>query len=219
SRRLAPFPVCVTRLTALSLAMAARPGEACDEAQTEGLPACRHDDRDCARCLLGGKRRDGTSGDDQIDIETHELSRQVGKAFSVAVGRAIFERVVPTFDISVFAQPLPERLELCGIKRRRHHFQHADAIHLRLLRTRRERPRGSAAEKRDEVASLHSNTSSARASSVGGTSRPSALAVLRLITSSYLVGAWTGRSAGFSPVRMRSMYAAARRNISTGSAA
>ena len=35
----------------------------------------------------------------------------------------------------------------------------------------------------------HSITSSARASSVGGTSRPSAFAVLRLITSSYLVGA------------------------------
>ena len=39
---------------------------------------------------------------------------------------------------------------------------------------------------------------------VGGMSRPSALAVLRLITSSYLVGACTGRSAGFSPLRMRS---------------
>ena len=35
-------------------------------------------------------------------------------------------------------------------------------------------------------------------------SRPSALAVFRLITSSYLVGACTGRSAGFSPLRMRS---------------
>ena len=43
---------------------------------------------------------------------------------------------------------------------------------------------------------LYSITSSARASSDGGTVRPSALAVLRLITSSYLVGACTGRSAG-----------------------
>jgi hypothetical protein len=45
---------------------------------------------------------------------------------------------------------------------------------------------------------------SARASSVGDTVKPSALAVLRLITSSYLVGACTGRSAGFSPLRIRS---------------
>ena len=36
---------------------------------------------------------------------------------------------------------------------------------------------------------IYSITSSARASRVGGTSRPSAFAVLRLITSSYLVGA------------------------------
>src|SRR5262249_13606960 len=49
----------------------------------------------------------------------------------------------------------------------------------------------------------YSITSSARASSVGGTSRLSAFAVLRLITSSNLVGACTGRSAAFSPLRMR----------------
>ena len=77
--------------------------------------------------------------------------------------------------------------------------------HRRLLRARRERPRDRrAAEQRDELAPFHSITSSARASRVGGTSRPSALAVFRLMTSSYLVGACTGRSAGFSPLRMRS---------------
>jgi hypothetical protein len=51
---------------------------------------------------------------------------------------------------------------------------------------------------------LYSMTSSARASSCAGKSRPSALAVLRLMTSSYFVGACTGRSAGFAPRRMRS---------------
>src|SRR6516225_5196313 len=60
------------------------------------------------------------------------------------------------------------------------------------LRTRRQRPHRRAREKRDELAPSHSITSSARASSVGGTVRPSALAVLRLIVSSYLVGACTG---------------------------
>src|SRR5262245_46151456 len=64
--------------------------------------------------------------------------------------------------------------------------------------------RRRAADERDELAPLHSITSSARASSVGGTSRPSSSAVLRLITSSYFVGACTGRSAGFSPFKMRS---------------
>jgi transposase len=52
----------------------------------------------------------------------------------------------------------------------------------------------------------HSITSSARASSVGGTARPSALAVLKLMANSNLVGCNTGRLAGFSPLRMRPTY-------------
>src|SRR5262249_20795357 len=83
--------------------------------------------------------------------------------------------------------------------------QHRDVPHaLALLRTERQRPRRGRANKRDEFAPVHSITSSARASSVGGTSRPSALAVFRLIVSLYVVGAWIGRSAGFSPFKMRS---------------
>src|SRR5262249_47169965 len=90
--------------------------------------------------------------------------------------------------------------------------------HRRLLRARGERPRRRrAAEQRDEGATFHSITSSARASTVGGLSRPSALAVLRLSTVSYLVGACTGRSPGLSPLRMRSPYLAACRNWSTRS--
>src|SRR3981189_2539583 len=50
----------------------------------------------------------------------------------------------------------------------------------------------------------HSITSSALASSEGGTLRPSAFAVLRLTTKSYFVGFCTGRSPGFSPLRIRS---------------
>ena len=68
--------------------------------------------------------------------------------------------------------------------------QHADTPHAlaRLLRTCSERPRARAAEQRDELATLHSITSSARARSVGGISRPSALAVLRLMARSIFVG-------------------------------
>src|SRR4051794_4220236 len=82
--------------------------------------------------------------------------------------------------------------------------QCANGRHLRLLRTCRERPRSRrAAEQRDELAPPHSMTSSARASSEGGTSNPRALAVLRLITNSYLVGCSTGRSEGLAPFRTR----------------
>jgi hypothetical protein len=53
---------------------------------------------------------------------------------------------------------------------------------------------------RDTIA--HSITSSAAACRVSGTVRPSALAVLRLMTSSNFVGCRTGRSAGLTPLRI-----------------
>src|SRR5262249_44805395 len=76
--------------------------------------------------------------------------------------------------------------------------------HRRLLRPCRQRPHyRRAAEKRDEMPPPHSITSSARASSVGGISRPSALAVGILMTNSNLVDCTTGSSAGLAPLRMR----------------
>jgi hypothetical protein len=50
---------------------------------------------------------------------------------------------------------------------------------------------------------FHSITSSAVVSSAGGMVRPSVLAVFRLMTNSNFVGCTTGRSAGFSPLRIR----------------
>src|SRR5262245_22513111 len=84
--------------------------------------------------------------------------------------------------------------------------EHADAPHaLARLRACPNRPRRSrAAEQHDELAAPdHSITSSAVASSVGGTASPSILAVSALITSSNLLACITGKSAGFAPLRMR----------------
>src|SRR5207248_3212258 len=57
----------------------------------------------------------------------------------------------------------------------------------------------------------YSITSSARESSEGEIVSQSALAVLRLITSSNFVGCSTGRSAALAPLRILSTYAALRR--------
>src|SRR5262249_11678310 len=70
----------------------------------------------------------------------------------------------------------------------------------RLLCAHRQGPRHRTTEQRDELTPLHSITSSARASSVGETSRPSAFAVLRLTTNSNLVGCRNGKSAAFAPL-------------------
>ena len=56
----------------------------------------------------------------------------------------------------------------------------------------------------DQPPGIQSITASARVSSVTGTARFRAAAVFRLMTSSNLVGACTGKSAGFAPLRMRS---------------
>jgi hypothetical protein len=77
--------------------------------------------------------------------------------------------------------------------------------HRRLLHARRKRPRCRAAEQRDERAPLHSITSSAVASSDGGTVSPSVLAVWRLMTNSNFTVCWTGKAAGFSPLRIRAV--------------
>jgi hypothetical protein len=60
----------------------------------------------------------------------------------------------------------------------------------------------------------YSITSSARASSAGGMASPSALAVLRLMTSSKVVGCKTGRSAGFAPRNILPTYLPAWRLFS-----
>src|SRR5262252_2065716 len=55
----------------------------------------------------------------------------------------------------------------------------------------------------------HSITSSARSRNDSGTVRPSALAVVRLITRSNLVGCSTGSSPGFAPCKILSTISGA----------
>jgi hypothetical protein len=61
----------------------------------------------------------------------------------------------------------------------------------------------SGCEQMQQVHRYYSITSLARPDSGSGTVMPSALAVLRLMISSTFVDCTTGRSAGFSPLRMR----------------
>src|SRR6516165_12788362 len=105
-----------------------------------------------------------------------------------------------------FLQPLQECREARVCRRivGRGVQEHADPPHPLALRPRRKRPRDCrAAEQHDERAPFHSITSSARASSVGGTSMSSALAVCILTMNSNAVARITGRSAGIAPWRMR----------------
>src|SRR5262249_15468834 len=97
----------------------------------------------------------------------------------------------------------------------RYGSEHSDHRHRGLLRARRERPRRRcAADERDEIAPVHSITSSASNCIALGIAIPSAVAVPRLITSSNLVGCSTGRSPATSPLRIRPASTPARRYAS-----
>src|SRR5215467_10210744 len=124
----------------------------------------------------------------------------------------ILDCYVLAFEVAGFVEPFPKRRGKSGGRVGRPISDESNHRHCRLLCARHKRPRRCrAAEQRDEVAPFHSITSSAMASSPGGKLRPNILAVLRLITNSNLVGCMTGRSAGFSPLRIRPVYTPACR--------
>src|SRR5262249_47711078 len=164
------------------------------------------DDGDRRGCRLGGKRWRGGSGrNDHGNRSTNQFGRQRRQSIKLVLGPAIFDHCILPLDEACLLQTLAKCAQAVRVSVGRRGVKEPYHRHRRLLRPRHKRPRSrSAPEQRDECAPPHSITSSARASSVGGTSRPSVLAVLRLTTNSYLVGACTGRSAGFSPLRMRS---------------
>src|SRR5262249_17382470 len=93
-------------------------------------------------------------------------------------------------------------------------MEDAKAVSSRALRHCDERRGEQASRQRaDERPPIHYwITSSARSDSDGGIVRPSALAVLRLMTSSNVVGCSTGRSSGLAPLRILSTYVAVRRH-------
>src|SRR5262249_17138367 len=163
-------------------------------------------DRDNRCRLLCRDNRLSRVGDDNVDFALDELGRNLGKPLVASLRPAIFNRDSATFDPAELAQAPHESSDPITQGRSRTGAEEADGGELCwLLRPRRERPRRNrAAEERDELAPLHSITSSARASSVGGMLRRSAFAVARLTMSSTLGGNSTGRSAGFSPLSIRS---------------
>src|SRR5262249_24246932 len=158
------------------------------------------DDRDRARRFHRSLDRVWSGGENDIALESDQFVGEPRKSVNIVV--ASFNDSAPPIDISGIGQSLHERGNVLG---RATKLKKADAWNLACyrLRVRRQRPRGRAAEQRDELAALHSITSSTKEISRAGISMSSALAVLRLITNSNLVSCWTGRSAGLSPLRMR----------------
>src|SRR5262245_21966568 len=136
-----------------------------------------------------------------------QVGRERRQPVELIVRPAVFNGDVPALDEAGRTEPLTEAPDIGRITGRRGRAEKPNGGRRRLLRASRERPskrsRRRAAEQRYEFAAAHSITSSAAACKVRGTVRPSIFAVLRLITSSNLVGCSIGRSEGGVPLRMR----------------
>jgi hypothetical protein len=128
--------------------ISARPRKARDQPQTDGISCLGHDDRDFARrlpCRYSGGRE---PSDDDIDFEADQLGGQFGKPVEASIRRSKLKSNVLPLHIPQIVQPLPKhppkllRIDIAN-------DQGGNGRHLRLLRARRERPRGCrAAEKR-----------------------------------------------------------------------
>src|SRR5215813_2064862 len=135
---------------------------------------------------------------------TDQISRHRRQSIGLILRPVEFDRHVAALNESSLAQALAKPQNAVGASSCCRAVEISDKGQ-RPLRAGRKRPcRSRSGKKGDEFAPPHSITSSARRRTTSGTWRPSAFAVFMLSTVSYLVGACTGRSAGFSPLRMRS---------------
>src|SRR6185437_6718032 len=165
--------------------------------------------RDVLGRPLPGQCRRQRYSDQDIDLLIDEVLGHTLKSLRPFGRKPVFKDNRLDINVAELGKTLTHRgTRHVFLLRARRMPEHADSWDLAvLLRLHRERVRGEtcrrSTEQQIERTSVHSITSSARASSVGGTWKSIALAVFRLTTSSYLVGACTGRSPGFSPRRIR----------------
>src|SRR5262249_18522485 len=144
-------------------------GWSCEAGDEANLHRVRADDKDDRNCLCRCFGRESRGGGPH-----HYDNGQPRQPVVLAVRPPVFRRYVLALDVADFAQALPEREQTVCEMESRSTAEDPDHRHRRLLRARRKRPRGRAAKKGDELAAVQSITSSARASSVAGISRPRA---------------------------------------------
>src|SRR5262249_598903 len=144
-----------------------------DKAEFDRVGASDKDDRN-ARCRgLGREDCRWPNRADHRHLPLDEVGRHCRELIITVRYPAVLDRNILTLDIAHLGKTAAE----CGIEMHGNGLAQAAEIsdyrNCFLLRARRYWPRRRAAEKRDELASLHSITSSARASTVLGTSMPS----------------------------------------------
>src|SRR5262249_53010891 len=151
---------------------------AADEARADRINDYREHDRHAARYLQQRPQSRSARGEDDIRRKGHQFGRVSARIVYVAPGKSVVDLDVLSDGPAQLLQSLQESgvADLCLRIVRGVGHEGADTPNaLALLRPRRERPCGRrAAKQRYERAPLHSITSSAPASRLRGTMRPSA---------------------------------------------
>src|SRR5262249_9194230 len=159
--------------------------------------------RNCRRLRLCRKGRLRRRRDNQIGAAPDQLRSELGNAFGVRLRPPPVDEDVPALCVPQFSEPLTQPLRDCPWRAGKHTNCRRPCCRLSCERRGEEATRERAEERPSR---RHWITSSARSSSDCGIVRPSALAVLRLITNSNFVGCSIGKSAGFAPFSSLSTY-------------
>src|SRR5262245_42334347 len=186
------------------------PARAREEPGANRIANGNHDDGDRLGGVLGCRRRlRPRRCDDEVHLEPDQLGRQVGQPVDPTFRISIVDDNILALNPPELAQPLPKCVEQgrpIGRGRQTKKTYPGQPSHLLSPGSAR-RGEETASQNPEERPPVHySITWSARWSSAGGIVRPSAFAVLRLMTSSNVAGSWTGRSAGLAPLIIRSTY-------------
>ena len=203
-----------TVLPAVSTAPAVVPvrcpwsGEAGNKTRPDRIAHPRHHDGDFAGCLPGCGGRWRLVGDDDIDLQAHQFRSDFGKNTGSAFGAAYLQLDIVTLAVADPRSDSRSILKNCsggGDPRTRTPIVRSFASCARSIRgestsSPAPAPPRSARKQRRLIRSPRPHGQAG-----WGTSRPSALAVSRLMTRLNLVGKATGRSADLASRRVISL--------------
>src|SRR5262245_12244277 len=205
-QQLQPFPAYLRLVEKRPRDVPTRSGQGGSEAGGDRIAfKIAGDDGD--RCRPSLRSLDGSrpQRDDHIDAETDQFGSELRESIGSPFGKAIINGEVAVLDVAELAHALTECAQEVR-QRAGELIQEADPRDLPLLRLNSERCSEHApTHQRDERSPVHQRmTSSARTRSDCGIVSPRALAVLKLMINSNLVGCSTGKSAGLAPLRILS---------------
>jgi hypothetical protein len=102
-----------------------------DQPTADRIAVIRHDDGDGGRGARGGMGRLRRPRHDDVDLEAHQLGRQLGEPLVSPIGVSALDAEVPALHVPELAQPLEERVPQARPGRgRRGRAEEADPVHL-----------------------------------------------------------------------------------------